>query len=225
MCRNCVIGGLRSCLLSCWVLTVIAFLSSATNAEMIGDHLWNLRENSQDFFHDNVPYVRPWETTVDDGYGMFIGPPPYGGSFPWGPPTTTGNSVDGSLLLDRGIDHQFSVWTFLYVPTPTTISLSGQGDCVPRWFLNYVFNSPQQFPTGGAASINLNAGWNRLDITGYNQNTDFLFESGPLAGQVGIMNSSPVPEPSTTYGVLVVAAIGSVALLIRKRRASLGHQH
>ena len=220
---NGVVGGLRPVwLLSCSILAVITFLPSASNAEMIGDHLWNLRENSEGFFGSNVPYVRPWRTTVDDGWGEFVGPAPYGLDFGWGLTGTTGNSLDGSLLLDRGVDLQFSVWTFLYVPTPTTISLSGQGDCVPRWFLNYAFDSPQQFPLGGAATINLSAGWNRLDITGYNQVSDFLFESSALATQVAIMNTSPVPEPCTIHALTLLLAAGGLVCSIRNWRVLAG---
>jgi hypothetical protein len=185
---------------------------------MIGDHLWNLRENYQAFFAVNVPYVRPWEGAYDDGYGMFVGPPPYGGPFPWDTSSTTGNALDGSLSIARGVDHQFDAWTYLYVSTPTTVTLTGDGDCVPRWFLNYQLDSPQQFPLGAPASINLSTGWNRLDITGYNQNAGFLFTSDALASQVSIMNTSPVPEPSTTCALASLLIVVGLVWFIRNRR-------
>ena len=204
-----------------WVLwtalTIVVFPASLCRAETIGNNLWNMRENPQDFFHDNVPYIRPWRGAYDDGWGMFVGPAPYGGPFPWVTSSTTGNPVDGSLSLVRGVDTQFHVWTYLYVSTPTIVPLAGDGDCVPRWFLNYAFDSPQQFPLGTPASINLAAGWNRLDITGYNQNAGFQFESGALASQVSIMNSSPVPEPSTICAIVSMLATGSAVLLIRRQ--------
>ena len=219
-------GGLvwliRRCRTALALLAVLPCLISIANAETIGNHLWNLRENSESFFGANVPYVRPWRGAYDDGWGIFVGPPPYGGPFLWETNSTTGNALDGSLSINRGADHQFHAWTYLYVSTAESISLSGQGDCVPRWFLNYAFDSPQQFPLGGAASINLSAGWNRLDITGYNQISDFLFESGPLASQVNIMNTAPVPEPSTICAIVSMLATGRLFLVIRRRSARRG---
>jgi len=194
------------------LLAILPCLVSFANAETLGDHLWNVRENTEGFFHNNVPYVRPWHFAVDDGWGEFVGPPPYGLDFHWDTASTIGNPVDGTLSLDRGMDTQFHAWTYLYASAPTPISLAGDGDCVPRWFLNYAFDSPQEFPLGSPATINLVAGWNRLDITGYNQNTDFLFETSALTSQVYAMNTSiiTVPEPST----LVLLGIGTVALLV-----------
>jgi hypothetical protein len=202
------------------LIAVLPCLTSVADAQALGNHLWNLRENTQPFFDNNVPYVSPWEGAYgkfyDDGYGMFVGPPPYDGDFLWGNASTTGNSADGSLSLIRGVDTQFDAWTYLYVPTPTTISLTGDGDCVPTWFLNYQFGSPQQFPLGDPASINLSAGWNRLDITGYNQSDGFSFESGALASQVGSMNTLPVPEPSTISALASFLMVGASVWLIRR---------
>jgi hypothetical protein len=203
-------------LVSCSALAIIAFLPSASRGQAIGNNLWNLRENTQYFFDNNTAWVRPWETTVDDGWGEFRGGEDY--NFAWGTSSTTGNPLDGSLSLGRGVDHQFDAWAYLYVPTPTTISLEGDGDCVPCWFLNYAFDSPQQFPLGVPASISLSAGWNRLDITGYSQSDGFLFTTDALASQVEVMNTSimSVPEPSTlallTCGVLGSLLIGGKML-------------
>jgi hypothetical protein len=108
------------------------------------------------------------------------------------------------------------------VSAPKTISLIGQGECVPRWFLNYAFDSPQEFPVGSPASLSLIAGWNRLDITGYNQNTDFLFETSPLVSQVAIMNTLPVPEPSSICTLFSLVAGASLVRLISKSRT--GHR-
>jgi hypothetical protein len=198
------------------LVAVLPCLASFARAETLGNHLWNLRQNGQYFFDNNDSWVRPWEFNQDDGYGEFQGG--HQGSFPWGNTSTAGNSADGSLSLIRGVDTQFDAWTYLYVPTPATISLTGQGDCVPCWFLNYQFDSPQQFPLGDSASINLSAGWNRLDITGYNQSDGFSFESGALASQVSVMNTSPVPEPSTISGLTSLLVTG-VLLRFNHRRS------
>jgi hypothetical protein len=190
-------------------------LPVAAMANTLGDRLWNYRENAEDFFGANDSWVRPWETIVDDGYGMFQGG--HNGYFLWHAMGVTGNSLDGSLSLDRPRDHQFHVWTYLYAPTARTISLDGTGDCVPRWFLNYAFDSPRTFPDGAPATISLVAGWNRLDITGYNQYDSFIFDSGPLANQVSIMNTLPVPEPSVLAMVVAISCLGGVTLLARPR--------
>jgi hypothetical protein len=186
-----------------------------------GDHLWNLRENHQVFFADNDSWVRPWQSGYgyDTGWGSFVGG--HNGYFLWDPMGAAGNSIDGSLSLNRGVSTQFHLWTYLYVSVPKTISLTGEGDCVPRWFLNYQFDSPHEFIVGDPTDIGLSAGWNRLDITGYNQNSGFLFESSPLASQVSIMNTLPVPEPSTLIvaiaSILVVSALKWLARQCNRR--------
>lgn len=150
-----------------------------------GDNLWNIRENADDRFHDNTPWLRPWRYNHDDGVGQWIGYWSY--EVPWGPVSTTG-SPTGALSVSRSRDHQFHAWIYVHVATAKTISLSGSGDCVPRAFLNYDFDSPIGFPAG----LNLNSGWNRIDITGYNQNDSYYFTCGSLANLVDVMNSSEI---------------------------------
>jgi hypothetical protein len=48
---------------------------------------------------------------------------------------------------------------------------------------------------GFPASLNLNSGWNRIDITGYNQNDSYYFTCGSLANLVDIMNTSEMLPP------------------------------
>jgi hypothetical protein len=55
-------------------------------------------------------------------------------------------------------------------------------------FVNYFFDSPIGF-TANHASLALNSGWNRIDITGYNQNDGYTFTCGALADLVDVMNS------------------------------------
>jgi PKD repeat protein len=80
------------------------------------------------------------------------------------------------------------------VETDQTISLYGNGDCVPRVFVNYAFDSPITF-VGGYASLALQSGWNRIDITGYNQNEGYGFTCGALASLVDTMNSTENQAP------------------------------
>jgi hypothetical protein len=200
----------------CTVVLSVLVIPSVSFADTLGNHLWNYRENAEDFFGANDSWVRPWRTIVDDGEGRFVGG--HNGDFVWDPIGAVGNPLDGSLSLDRPRDHQFHVWTYVYVPTPKSILLDGAGDCVPRWFLNLNFDSPQIFPDGAPATINLLAGWNRLDITGYNQYDPFTFDSGPLASQVDMMNSSIyiASEPSTICSLCVLSLVGGIAVIMRR---------
>jgi hypothetical protein len=150
-----------------------------------GDNLWNIRENGDDRFHDNEPWLRPWRYDYDDGWGRWVGYWSY--EVLWGPVSTVGNS-DGSFSISRSRDTQFHVWTYVRVETDQTISLYGDGDCVPRAFVNYAFDSPIGF-VAYHASLALNSGWNRIDITGYNQNEGYGFTCGALAELVDAMNS------------------------------------
>jgi len=167
------------------ILTLLLALVFCQVSWAQGDNLWNIRENADDRFHDNEPWLRPWRYDHDDGWGRWVGYWSY--ELQWGGVSTIGGS-DGSFSIGRGRDHQFHAWTYVHVETAQTISLSGSGDCVPRAFLNYAFDSPIGFPAG----LNLNSGWNRIDITGYNQNDGYTFTCGSLANLVDVMGSSEI---------------------------------
>ncbi len=156
-----------------------------------GDHLWNYRENGDDRFHDNEPWLRPWDGN-NESRGKWVGYWTY--EVPWGPVTTRGNP-DGSLTFPGNRDQQFHIWTYVYVKTAKTIKLCGGGDCVPRGFLNYAFDSPEQF----CLCLCLVEGWNRIDITGYNQNDWYTFHVGPLAELVDAMSHVQVPIPDADF--------------------------
>jgi hypothetical protein len=175
-----------------WViLTLLLVMVLCQVSWAQGDNLWNIRENSDDRFHDNTPWLRPWRYNYDDGVGQWIGYWSY--EVPWGGVSTIGGS-DGSFSIGRDRDHQFHAWTYVRVETAQTISLYGAGDCVPRAFVNYAFDSPIEFP-GNHASLSLISGWNRIDITGYNQNSPYTFTCGALANLVDIMNSEEASPP------------------------------
>ncbi|MBN1910786.1 MAG: hypothetical protein JW818_13660 [Pirellulales bacterium] len=156
-----------------------------------GDHQWNYEENYDDRFHDNQPWLRPWDGS-DSTAGRWVGNWTY--RVPWHNKIEGGNA-DGSLSFGGPRDRQFHAWTFVYVDSPTTISISGGGDCVPRWFLNYAFDSPYGFPI----NVTLQEGWNRIDVTGYNQNDSWTFSMGPLAGQVDIMDHEETTPPDANF--------------------------
>jgi PKD repeat protein len=59
---------------------------------------------------------------------------------------------------------------------------------VPRLFLNYAFDAPMHFPAG----LSLSSGWNRIDISGYNQNDSYTFNCGALANLVDVMNTTEI---------------------------------
>ena len=165
-----------------------------------GDHLWNFRQNADDRFHSNEAWVRPWRYNHDDGWGRWVGG--YSYELQWGPVSTIGNA-DGSFTISRSRDHQFHAWTYVYVANAKTITYNGGGDCVPRVFLNYAFDSPMEFPT----PLNLVSGWSRIDVTGYNQNSGYTFSCAGLANLVDIMNTSefsvknpPVANAGGSYG-------------------------
>lgn len=171
------------------VLLILILPQFSWGQSNTGDHLWNFRENADDRFHDNTPWLRPWRYNYDDGCGRWVGEWSY--EVPWGPASTIGNP-DGSFTISRSRDHQFHAWTYVYCETARIISFSGSGDCVPRAFLNYAFDVPIGFP----ASLNLSIGWHRIDITGYNQNDSYTFSCGALANLVDIMNSTEAQPPN-----------------------------
>lgn len=176
----------RNSMLAAVAFGLIVVLAVSSSAQLdTGDHLWNFRENADDRFHSNEAWLRPWRYDTDDGWGRWVGG--YSYHLKWGPVSTTGNP-DGSLTISRGRDHQFHAWTHVYVEAGKTITLTGSGDCVGRVFLNHAFDSPIHFP----ATLNLSSGWNRIDITAYNQNSGYTFTCGALAALVDIMNSSQI---------------------------------
>jgi hypothetical protein len=180
------------------VLLILTLCQPSWGQPNTGNHLWNLRENGDDRFHDNEPWLRPWRYNYDDGWGRWVGYYTY--ELQWGPVSTIGNP-DGSFSISRGRDNQFHTWTYVYCETARTITLSGGGDCVPRAFLHYSFDDPIGFP----ATLNLQSGWNRIDIAGYNQNDSYTFSCGALADLVDIMNDdslsvqAPIPNADGPY--------------------------
>jgi hypothetical protein len=168
------------------------------------DNLWNIRVNAEDFFHSNEAWVRPWRGSTDDGWGQFRGG--YGYEFQWhhGPYAQPSGSVSstlswtingqGKLKVAGTRDHQWHAWTYVYVSAPKTLEIpfaKGNGTCVPRFFVNEDFDTPYQYIDKTYVTLHLVAGWNRIDISGYNQNDNFNFDLNyNLAKNVDRMNST-----------------------------------
>ncbi len=178
-----------------------AVLHNAFAVICLGDNLWNFRWNGDDRFHDNEPWLRPWRYDYDDGWGRWVGEWTY--ELKWSKTyTQPSDSIDGldwniddngnlHILADR--DRQWHAWTYVYVSKSKNITIPADGDCVPRAFLNYAFDNPKEFPV----TLKLQTGWNRIDITGYNQNDSYAFDLNYfLASNVDVMNSSPFSIPT-----------------------------
>ncbi|MFW9824693.1 MAG: MopE-related protein [Candidatus Thorarchaeota archaeon] len=171
------------------------------NAQASGNNLWYIRINTDDRFHSNEAWLKPWRYDYDDGWGKWEGGYSYLVQWYYGPYLQSSGSLgglswsidsNGNLHVSAPRDYQWHAWTYIYVDSPKSISIPGGGDCVPRIFLNYAFSNPIQFP----GPLNLSAGWNRLDITGYNQNSGYSFNLNyALASNVDLMNSSRINIP------------------------------
>ncbi|MDI6735223.1 MAG: hypothetical protein QME42_03355 [bacterium] len=170
----------------------------------VGDNLWNFRWNGDDRFHSNEAWLRPWRYDYEDGWGRWVGNYIY--ELKWSGTYTqqSGNlngiswNIDqnGRLSVSADRDRQWHAWAYVYVSNSCNILLNGGGDCVPRVFLNKAFDTPYEFP----CNLSLIAGWNRIDITGYNQNESYSFVlTTDLVNQVDIMNSSPINQPPTAH--------------------------
>ena len=161
------------------------------------DNLWSFRWNGDDRFHDNEPWLRPWDGN-NEAQGRWVGRWTY--AVPWsqtylqssGSANGISWSIDarGNLTVSADRDRQWHAWTYVYAGEPRVITIPAGGDCVPRCVLNYDFDHPLSFPV----TLNLQAGWNRIDITGYNQNSGYTFNLNyALADNVDIMSGSDFP--------------------------------
>lgn len=200
------------------VRNVIAAI--ADNELPLGDNQWNVRAVGLDAFHSNEFDIRPWRSGqpqapwVDwaangtEQNGGWFG---RGENLVWRNPGSVGafsvsqNSSTGRLEIHGDRDHQWWAWTYVYVEEPTTVSLNMDCDCRPNFYIDGNFDSRR----GRSLSVELAAGWHRIDITGYNQNNGYRGIVTGLAGQVDIMDSVPtyVPNPNAAPTITTIASV------------------
>ena len=187
------------------------FVAEVMTCEVIhgGNNLWNIRHNGDDRFHSNEAWLRPWVYDYDNGWGRWVGGYTY--EFQWynGPYTQSSGSLGGfswtidstgNLEIVGAKDNQWHVWTYVYVDTPKVLTITGTADAVLSYFLNYAFDNRIE----GPANLNLISGWNRIDITGYNQNDSYSFNLNyALANNVDKMNSEPLPFGDLNHDCVV----------------------
>jgi len=171
-----------------------------TNGIAYGDRLWNIRHNADDRFHSNDAWIKPWRYGYDDGWGKWEGGYSYDLQWYNGPYTQPSGDLNGfswfiiggNLEIHGARDNQWHAWTYVYSATPKSLSIPGiDNGSVARIFVNSDINNPDfNYPTQFPATINLAEGWNRIDITGYNQNDSYSFCLNYfLAGNVEYMTS------------------------------------
>ncbi|MBI2885553.1 MAG: VCBS repeat-containing protein [Candidatus Omnitrophica bacterium] len=163
----------------------------SSNTGLRGSNLWNVRFASKDWGDENGAPLYPsqivsWSETSP----TFTQPSGSAPGLTW--------NINGQGNLSVGADRDMNLyfWTYLFVASPKTASLtfSTSEDSQIRVFLN---GTLQEIPGWPAKSLSLNAGWNLVEITSYNQNSGFGWQlSGSPAGQVDIMNPVQFLQPS-----------------------------
>ena len=184
------------------------FASNYGRTDCCNDKLWNIRINVQDYFHSNESYVRPWRVFVDDGFGVFIGEHGYEIEWHDGPFTNNYGSVsglswsvdkNGKLIVKGPKDIQWHAWTYVYVGSATALTIQttpNSGWSCHRIFLNYDFDNPYGPLHEIPGTLDLTPGWNRIDVTGYNQNDYQEFDLNiDLANHVDMMSSIQCTSP------------------------------
>ena len=155
--------------------TTFSFMTN-TNAQT-GNNLWNIRTAGVDLFHSNESYLLP--------SGVFVGAcsngTGNGAQLTWGStytqPSGSANGVNwsmntstGELNVTGGADTHFHAWTYVYVATARTVSIPlGGGFWAAFHNGTLVRHACNRLWAG--VDINLVAGWNLIELTGYNQNS------------------------------------------------------
>ena len=157
------------------------------------------------------PSVAGWnvrKANLDTGHETWGCAHPYSG-LPWGSPIQTTGGFDlgcvsgsasgnGDITMSGCNDHFGHEWTYVYVPSPQTlsVSLTNGGDAVGCLRKQEAGGSVTQV-TGG--SISLQTGWSPIHITSYHQHQGWgptTFSGGiknQLDGWGGLMNPTQIP--------------------------------
>ncbi|MBI5415287.1 MAG: fibronectin type III domain-containing protein, partial [Candidatus Omnitrophica bacterium] len=152
------------------------------NNSVAGDNLWNYRSAG----------------SYDRG-GSNYGPVPPGGfDVSWGPTYTQSSGGNwstnsrGSLTFSAGQDSAHWFWTYLYIDgsIPKTLTVPYTTEGVDGVWVN------QNYGTNASQSWTLQAGYNLVEMTFYNQNQGFSFNLNyNLADNVDLMSSGTVVLP------------------------------
>ncbi len=176
------------------------------NTNSLGNRRWMVRTGAADLFHNNESLLLPT--------GQFVGISARGGgngaSVPFGQPSDALNGSDGAvnwsqdgqggLHIQGSRDSHFHAFTYFFLNSPATISFppfTGAGMAT-----GVFINGNQQVWFGGpqVEPIRLQAGYNLIEFTGYNQNNnyqvDFNFNITDAAySAVSFMNSFQFIQP------------------------------
>jgi len=162
-----------------------------------GDNLWRVWSFGCDDGHDNI-YKLERDGTPICGSGNCTssgGLPDAPGSCWQNPIKTSGVDGPGSLNIANPQDYQYYGRTFLYVDQDKALPGAPLSADVGRVWLNDVEITSQ------VLQLNLQAGWNKLEFTSYNQNQGSNVRIAlPLADYVVVM-SSVFPGPSKPSGL------------------------
>jgi RHS repeat-associated protein len=163
-------------------------ISSTTNNPEEGDNLWNVRYATMDLGDSNdfIIYPNPdlpWSSTITQQSFSDNSSP----SREW----TIGSN--GEFNYSAGADTLFHAWTYLFSLTDRQITVNAQAD-VGHIFINHDYTNAIR--TGGNVTLNLKAGYNLIELTGYNTNDRSWFNlSSPIATQIDLMSSVQVSYP------------------------------
>jgi hypothetical protein len=154
------------------------------------DHLWNIKWFICDYGHEN-DFILQRDGTPVCGSGNCPDFPCWGSVYTqksYSAGEINWNIMDnGSLNLWHCKDNQVYGDTYLFVISPKTIHVPRESD-VGRVWLNDVDL------TDAGGDMNLQAGWNHLEWTSYNQNQDTSFKFNyDFASNVFLTNSEPLP--------------------------------
>jgi RHS repeat-associated protein len=156
-----------------------------------GDNLWNIRVD------DNVYEI--YRLTYNNNYELY----PHWSVYNWGQiySQPSGSdlglswniNVNGDLSVNSPSWRVFYAWTYAYMQNARNLNISCGGNSNHTIYLNADYTNSYRNTN---ISLPLKAGYNLIEVTGYNEN-DFSFNlTADLVGSVDLMNSKQVIIPS-----------------------------